>query len=669
MNDVPPPPTPAPPGWIGFPPLPRLPDLRPEIQPYPFQDWTLAKSARQTHFAIGAATGLGKTFMSYDDWKRLRALHPGTRAIILTNKSASLQFAGEHAKFYSSDMRIMAIYDKMAKLGQRKYGDTRRRAYEMFGSPEGDHLDAFVINYHLLRMDIGMIETAAERLVAQGIKLVLITDEATAYKNRDTLTYKAVNTLACLASKSLVLTATLTKGKLEHFWGIFAGINLSHVIAPNYPAFLEEFCITVQSRDAVLPKAKLEEVYYFIVRNGLDDGTILGVRAFFRRFAVKVSKGNACLGLRDLDGIHALCARSPQFLSQVPTKKAFYDRLGVKFESPDRTKDPQIVGYKNLPEFIARVSPYLVILTKADAADFLPPFVSRIVQLDHTPEQRRLIHDIYSGEVRPGDFGLWGGDLSGDAEGMAEVAQGAMPVERLTEQGHIRRALLDPRLVHKQRLDDLSAKEHAPKTEELLRFLRDEATGERVIVYTPSKAHLKLLAATIREADGLDEWYADPLEIHGDIDAGSREQARLLFQESPGRRLIMLNDAGLESLNLQAASILVVMGMPRSGGDMIQLAGRLSRLGSKHQSLLVVYLLTEESQDEDDYDVVQRQMQVVSLVMGEAEKGLLDHERLRILDGVSGDVSAEAYKRSSLDRLVLARRSRRMRSYGVALPG
>lgn len=669
MNAMSPPPVPQPAGWVGFPPLLRLPDLRPEIQPYSFQDWTLAKCGTQTHFAIGAATGLGKTFMAYEAWKRYRLLHPGARAIILTNKSAALQFTGEHAKFYASDMRITAIYDKMAKLGQKKYGDTRRRAYEMFGGLKGDHLDAFVINYHLLRMDIGLIEAAAENLAAHGIRIVLITDEATAFKNRDTLTYRAVNTLACLASKVLVLTATLTKGKLEHFYGIFAGINLAHVIAPNYQAFLDEFCITIQSRDAVMPKSKLEEVYYFIVRNGLDEGTLFGVRAFFRRFAVKVSKGNAHLSLRELDGIYALCARSPQFQAQVPTKMAFYDRLGVKFEGLDKAKDPQIVGYRNLPEFIARTSPYLVILTKSDAAAFLPPFVSRIVRLEHSADQRRLIHDIYTGEVRPGDFGLWDGDLSADAEGMMDVEHGVMPVERLTEQGHIRRALLDPRLVHKQRLDDLSAKEHSPKTEELLRFLRDEATGERVIVYTPSKAHLKLLAATIQEADALDEWYAEPLEIHGDIDAGSREQARQLFQESPGHRIILLNDAGLESLNLQAASILVVMGMPRSGGDMIQLAGRLSRLGSRHQSLMVIYLLTEESQDEDDYDVVQRQMQVVSLVMGEAEKGLLDHERLRILDGVAGDVSAEAYKRSSLDRLVLARRSRRMRSYGVVLPG
>lgn len=650
--------------WTGYPPLDRLPDLRPEIMPYPFQDWTLAKSATQPRFAIGAATGLGKTFMSYEAWKRYRLLHPGTRALILTNKSAALQFVGEHAKFYSSTPRATAVYDKMPKFGQKKYADTRKQAYAMFAATTGEQLDFLVLNYHLFRQDILDIEAAVRALTATGTEMVLITDEATAFKNRATATHRSVNTIALLSSKVIILTATLTKGKLEQVYGIFAAVGLGPTIAPHWEAFLAEFCVCSQSRNALVKEAKLKEVYYYIVQNGLDDGLILGFRAFCRRFDIKVTKGVGRVSRHDLTGIWLLCRRSPVFQAQVPDKDAFHLRLEVQYEEVDKAVEPVITGYRNMDTFIQRIAPYVVILTKADAADFLPPFVPRLTLLEHTPEQRRLIHDIYVGEVQTGDFAEMEKDM-----GVGGEASGLLTVPRLTEQGHIRRALLDPRLVHKQRLDDLSAKAHAPKTEELLRFLRDEATGERIIVYTPSKAHLLLLAATIRHAEGLEDWYADPLEIHGDIKTAERERSRVLFQTSPDHRLILLNEAGIESLNLQAASILVAFGLPRSGGDMIQLAGRLSRLGSTHQSLMVNYLLIDESQDMDDYDVIMKQMQVVSLVMGEAEKGLLDHERLRSLDGVSSEVSDETYKRASLAHLVLGRRSRRMRSYGVALPG
>lgn len=132
-----------------------------------------------------------------------------------------------------------------------------------------------------------------------------------------------------------------------------------------------------------------------------------------------------------------------------------------------------------------------------------------------------------------------------------------------------------------------------------------------------------------------------------------------------GHNIILINDAGIESINLQAASVLIVLTMPTSGGNMVQLAGRLSRIGSAHSNLLLLYLQMEDSQDEDDYLIIQQQMQLMAKVMGEAEKGLIDWDLLKAEAGKKSgtEVSQEQLDAEALQKLEFHKRKRRADFY------
>lgn len=146
------------PEWGNFPGLKRLPHLRSDRTPYKFQDFAVYRALLEPAFVIGAATGLGKTFMSYQVWEYFKQVFPRGRMIVLTNKSATLQFQGEYRNFYDATVRAAAIHNKMPKLGQKTYGQTRVRAYDMFGDPDsGDAFDLLVMNYALFRLDIEKI--------------------------------------------------------------------------------------------------------------------------------------------------------------------------------------------------------------------------------------------------------------------------------------------------------------------------------------------------------------------------------------------------------------------------------------------------------------------------------------------------------------------------------
>lgn len=599
------------PAWETF-ELKRLPQLRPDFSLFNFQAYAVYKSLLQKTFCIALSTGLGKTLSSYASFFYYRLKFPNTRAIVVTNKSAVLQFRSELDKFFDHDLQAAAVYSGMPRRGAKDYRGARHNSYSLFGSTNPvNKLDVLVMNYATFRIDIKLILKAVQDCQKAGIHVFFITDEATVFKNISTATHRAVNSIAKLAQRNVALTATLTKGKLEEIYGIYKA--LGYQLAPNKEAFEDRFCIV--------------------------------------------------------------------------------------FQHPQQRHIKQIQGYKNVPEFVELIKPVSIVLRKIDVAKFLPAYTLRKIYVEHSESQFQLISDIYSGLIDLSSISADEDAIEGEftaapdaPAGIGEVSPEASPfavapinpfaapeptsdnprdntmsIQALSETGFIKRALLDPRIVHKKNLQDF--KEMSPKTEEIIRMLCDEFTGEKIVIYTQSKMYLKLLKLTIEQHKDIPQTYKKVLEICGDVKDVDREENKRLFTETNDHNLIIINDAGLESINLQAGSVLIVTTMPSSGGNLVQLAGRLSRIGSKHSNLYMLFLLTENSQDEDEYLIIHQQMQLMASVMGEAEKGLLDWDALRAAEAErmrDEDMTQEDLERLSMQKLLLHKRKKRSMSYGAA---
>jgi SNF2 family DNA or RNA helicase len=562
--------------WEGF-KLKRIESFREETELLDFQAYGVMRALNSKQFVFGFATGLGKTYSAYSVYFYYKDKYPNTKLLILTNKSAVVQVREELFKFFNEELRVSIVHPKMEGVGGKNtYKKVRQEAYSTWAQSG----DVLIMNYATFRSDIKELESSIKALKKQGYRFIFIADEATAFKNLTSQVHQAVAKVAKLADRVVALTATLTKGKLEESYAILKCLGIS--IVPSKEAFLERFC--------------------------------------------------NCISY------------------------------------PNKPYIKKIVGYKEIEEFAQLIAPYALIVRKQDAKGKLPYYVLKKTLCEHSQAQIECVKNIYAGVYlknkeqieqegeggvkdeleaaeKPQDSSLT--SLQGvtevslvlaqeginpfkmtDSEWIAlkERTQEGQPfqtVSKLTEVGFIKRALIDPRLVSREGLQDYSLKQASPKTLEIVRMLEEDFEDEKVVIYTPSKQYLYLLKHTL-EKTGLPSQYKKVLEVTGDVSAVDREKNKKRFTESKTHNLMLLNDAGIESLNLQAASVMVVTSLPKSGGDLIQLAGRLSRLGSQHTELLLVYLLTEDSQDLDEYVILNEQMRLISSIMGEPEEGLLD---------------------------------------------
>ena len=590
----------AQPIWATF-ELKRIPFMREDTSMYPFQMYSVYRALTTSRFLFGLATGTGKTICSYAAFFYYRVKFPNTKLIILTNKSAVLQYYAEQDKFFDvPGYKAVAINPKMKRLHNmsgKTYADCRKQAYDGFAQPTGGmgSVDCLIFNYSVFMRDWKTFGKYVANAKKNGEHIFLIADEATKFQNMQSETHRCVASLARMCERAVAATATVTKGKLEQVYSIFKAIGVQ--LYQTKEQFMDQHCIT------------------FVPPGG-------------NRFA------------------------------------------------------PQIAGYKNLPQFVELIKPYSIVLRKQDVAPFLPKFTASFTYPEHSEAQYELIKNIYTGflnlaTLRDIDAETAGGKtpemLLTEQQKQEEAADTVMGgdfkvIQKLTEHGFIKRGLLDPRLVSRENLQNYSKEFRSPKTQEIIDALAEQYTDEKIVIYTNSRVYLQLLAESIRRAPEVPEFYRKVLEIRGGIDDVTREESRLKFYNSKDHNLMILNDAGIEALNLQASNTMLVTTMPRSAGDLVQLAGRISRIGSTHTGLSIRYLLTENSQDMDEYAAIQTQLLVMYFAQGESEEGLLDWGFLQKYYGVKKNGLKEALDKDELlqktgTQLMLAKREARAKDY------
>lgn len=312
----------------------------------------------------------------------------------------------------------------------------------------------------------------------------------------------------------------------------------------------------------------------------------------------------------------------------------------------------KVIGYKNTREFVEQLRRISLVLRKRDIAAWLPTFTASFSRIDQDEHQIRFIHKCQQGEIKLKDKET---GLNIDMLPITEVAFTKMALcDPTTQPDHIK--LPDGYI--------------APKMEELLTLLDEEYCGERVIVYTPYLRQIEAIQRVLYlKGNQIDPRYARALRITGAESPVQREENRVLFTEGSKHRILLVNDAGLEALNLQAANNLVLMTMPKTGGDLIQLAGRISRMDTTHSSLNIRYMLHNHSQDEDDYAIVMQQAAIIGRVQGgDPEPGLIDVEVLAEAAKISADRAKEMLSETA-DKVLLHERRKHKAWYNAAVKG
>jgi hypothetical protein len=544
--------------WENFELIP-LSNLKEGIKPYSFQQYSTYLSLSQDKFILGLQTGLGKTLCAYMSYYYYKTKYPKTKLLVVANKSALLQLEEQIYKFFNVQERTFAIHDTIELLKKEKYKDARSRIISNWGEVEIDtSLDILLVGYPIFRLDNEKILESILRIKKKNYRAFIIFDEANFFMNMSTQTFKAIQKVSRISNKILVLTATLSKGKLEQIYCVFKGMNIP--LFTTKKTFLEDYCVVWQH-----PK-----IWYL----------------------------------------------------------------------------NKILGYKNIPDIIEKIKPYVIIFRKADVAKQLPKFTIKKTYLEHSKEQINFISDIYSGVINILDFMNETNDIS---EKLIEVA----------ETNFIKMTLLDERTV--SQIDLQNYKIYSPKTEEIIRILEEDFVDEKVVIYTHSRRYLELIAKSIMKYKNIPDRYREVLMIHGGVNMVTREENKKKFFESENYNIMLINNAGIEAINLQAANNIIITTLPFTFGDLTQLAGRISRIDTKHSNLYLNFLLMENSQDEDEYKIIMQQGALIKNILGEAEEGLVDYSVL--VGGEDTEISREEYQNKSLQQLLLYGRKRRANFY------
>jgi DNA excision repair protein ERCC-6 len=241
-------------------PLLRETIMGPDDQPMPFrlryyQCQGIFHLLVMARMVLGDDTGLGKTIQIIGALCYLWApdKEPSNKVIVVTPKSALRQWEKEVYRFTTGIKCYVAAGSQ----------EERRAAYEAWAkAPTGPGEDKAILltNYAILQRDWnfgaqmprlpngkpdpkGQITPGLlDRITACVPNLVVVYDEATAFKNNGTKTWQTCSFLSQRAKRCYGMTATLLKNKLEEGFSIYKVVVPALFTTKN--AFLNDYCVT-----------------------------------------------------------------------------------------------------------------------------------------------------------------------------------------------------------------------------------------------------------------------------------------------------------------------------------------------------------------------------------------------------------------------------------------
>lgn len=194
---------------------------------------------------LGDGTGLGKTCQVIGTLCYLWPKEPANKVIVVTPKSALRQWDGEIHRFAEG----VTTYVVSGGFAERK------KVYEAWAKHpvDGPTKPVLLVNYHLLVRDWNegagtdpktkkVTAGYAHDLFSRLSSIVVIYDEATAFKTPSTKTWQVCSQLSRMAHRCYGLTATLLKNNLMEGFSIYKAVVPD--LFSTKTAFMNDYCVT-----------------------------------------------------------------------------------------------------------------------------------------------------------------------------------------------------------------------------------------------------------------------------------------------------------------------------------------------------------------------------------------------------------------------------------------
>jgi SWI/SNF-related matrix-associated actin-dependent regulator of chromatin subfamily A member 5 len=274
-----------------------------------------------------------------------------------------------------------------------------------------------------------------------------------------------------------------------------------------------------------------------------------------------------------------------------------------------RRKVAVITGYKqsHIEMFKLKIDPYFLGRPKHEVASELPVLTIKDISIELNSDQERLYNEALTGLLRVGEE---------DKE-----------TTQLTAIIYCQQIVNHPLLIEREG-DSVKLE----KLEDLL--IDGEFSDEKIIVFSRFKKMVNIIVPRLNLLKKNPEYC---VQITGDDKEEERSEAMLKFQDFESKtKVICITMAGSQAINLQSAKAIIFFDSPWSAGDYLQVLGRMIRIGSIHDKVYAIHLVTSETIDERVMKVLSKKLDLIESVLG---KRLKDESTKDIIVQTDNDLS------------------------------
>lgn len=532
---------------------------------YSFQPDAVKFLTDRKRAILALPTGTGKTLVSLSAYAHLKESNPKLKLIFVTDKSVVIQAHKTVENYFT--LKSEYIYGH--------YKGYRLKTYKNFIE---NKFDILILNYAMLRADVDEFQDMFYDIGGENI--VLICDEANYVAGITSTIHTIVYNMAQEVAYCYFLTATVSKGKLEDYFNLVRCLGETDLSVQDFMDEFGEVAIALFTTAKYINNKAIGVMHQsadnLIVRIGLvkmlGDGNYTCPQPTASKTVIK---NNIVLTLPKDRWDAPRVANSAIKVYDTKSGRTYKITLHIKAIY-------KMVGYKNIGKFVQRFGQILYSKSKKEIAPHLPDFTKKIYQVEEdkaTHNAMRMLYAEYNGEPKHSQLNI---------------------------------CLTYPAYA------DESLKEHQnEKIKKLLDILdNDIPDDEKVIIYHTSKTVINFVYDILK-----DKYKCN--RITGDI-VKEREQEKTEFITT-GKVLLITDAGGVGVDSLQVSNNIIFLGMPTTGGQLAQLAGRISRINTVHTKLTLFFILTDNTYDSDKYSAVMSQINLMhSLDANSIDGGLKD---------------------------------------------
>jgi len=253
-----------------------------------------------------------------------------------------------------------------------------------------------------------------------------------------------------------------------------------------------------------------------------------------------------------------------------------------------RTRIKEISGYKNITHLRQTIEPFYLGRRKSEVALELPKIINREIFVDMEGKQLKIYEQAFNGFV--------------------DTFEG----ER-KELNSLSKLLYCQLISDSTEIMEEPVKAKSAKVDELIRLLTEELSDEKIIIFSKFERLVSHVEKILQKKK------INVLRITGKESQEARETNKIKFQTKDDQNIIFITTAGGEGINLQAASVVLFFDLPFSAGDYIQVVGRAHRIGSKHDSLMILHLMSRGTTDEHVLNILRNKIGLIEKIFDEQE--------------------------------------------------